>query len=298
MSLIDITSPRITPVSSLQKFHTTVDVLRLDEIHPVISGNKWYKLKEYLKEAQSHQKKVILTFGGAWSNHIIATAAAASLSGFRSIGIIRGEEPKILSATLQHAQQLGMDLVFVSRNDYQMKNIPESVLNHYDPSELYQISEGGYGLQGAKGASHIMDAVDPGKYDHILAAVGTGTMLAGLICSARSTNRVIGIPVLKHSKLKDEINFLLDQSRKDAFSLAEGYEFGGYAKKNAHLISFMNTWYEQTGIPSDFVYTGKLFYAAVHLIEQGYFPKETRILIIHSGGLQGNTSLSKGTLIF
>src|SRR3982751_4565092 len=107
MSLIDIGKPRITPVSSLYKFHTMVDVLRLDEIHPVISGNKWYKLKEYLKDAHTNQKKIILTFGGAWSNHIIATAAASSLSGLKSIGVIRGEEPRTLSATLKNAKDFG-----------------------------------------------------------------------------------------------------------------------------------------------------------------------------------------------
>jgi 1-aminocyclopropane-1-carboxylate deaminase len=297
MSLIDIGKPRITPVSSLYKIHTTVDVLRLDEIHPVISGNKWFKLKEYLDEVRSQQKKIILTFGGAWSNHIVATAAATSLAGFKSIGVIRGEEAENLSITLKNAVELGMELVFVSREEYRKKIIPQSVLNIFSPSQIFVIPEGGYGLPGAKGAAHILDSVDVQRYDYILAAAGTGTMLAGLIISGGNSIRIVGIPVLKHKGLRADIIHLIKEN-KNEFSLIEGYEFGGYAKKDNRLISFMNSWYEQTGIPSDFVYTGKLFYAYDDLVRRGYFPASSKILLIHSGGLQGNSSLPKGTLIF
>jgi len=290
---------RIDQVIALSKFHTTVDVLRLDLIHPVISGNKWFKLKEYLDEAKQANKKIIASFGGAYSNHIIATAAAAKASGLKSIGIIRGEKPTTFSHTLTDAVQFGMKLYFISRKDYKDKNVPQEVFEDCNKNSIYFIKEGGYGKKGAEGAKQILQLTDTSKYTHIIAAVGTGTTLAGLIESAQPYQEITGISVLKNNfSLVEEIKNLLPDAKKNRFTLIHDYHFGGYAKYTTELIRFMNNWYHQTGIPSDFVYTGKLFFAVNDLIEKKYFPPESKLLIIHSGGLQGNHSLPNGTLIF
>jgi 1-aminocyclopropane-1-carboxylate deaminase len=276
-----------------------VDVLRLDRLHAGISGNKWFKLKEYLAEAEQQGKKTILTFGGAFSNHIAATAAACKEAGFRSIGIIRGEQAPVLSHTLEQALVKGMDLYFISRVAYKQKEIPPAVWEKYPAEGVYIINEGGYGVRGRQGAERILDYCPREQYTHIVAACGTGTTLAGLVAAAIPHQQVIGIPVLKnYMDMERDINQLLLPSLHAHYTLIHDYHFGGYAKHLPELIRFMNQWYRQTGIPSDFVYTGKLFYAVDDLIRKGYFPPGSRILVVHSGGLQGNDSLPKGTLIF
>ncbi len=282
-----------------QTYGVMVDVLRLDLIHPVISGNKWFKLSAYLKDVFYQQKKYILSFGGAYSNHIIATAAAGKMFSYQSIGIIRGEKPQHLSFTLQQAESFGMKLFFISREMYRKKIIPLIVYNHFNKEEIYVINEGGYGEPGKTGAEKILQYCNLSLYTHIIAATGTGTTLAGLVASALPDQKIIGISVFENNiSLEAEIKNLLSNSQHSAFSLLHDYHFGGYAKKTDELISFMNDWYRQTSIPSDFVYTGKVFYAIDDLIKKNYFPVGSRLLIIHTGGIQGNTSLKKGTLIF
>ncbi len=156
----------------------SVEVLRLDVIHPVVSGNKWFKLQPYLNDALQKQKKVVVTFGGAYSNHIIATAAACQNSGLKSIGIIRGEEPIKLSDTLKDCLSFNMELQFVSRNNYKNKVIPDAVSYNYQEKDVYIIDEGGYGIKGMKGAQRVTELIDISVYTHICAAVGTGTMVA------------------------------------------------------------------------------------------------------------------------
>ena len=296
---IHIENIRVDPVHFLSKFHTTVDVLRLDLIHPVISGNKWYKLKEYLKEAGSLRKKTVLTFGGTYSNHVVATAAAAQLNQFKSIGVIRGEKPTILSHTLLQALNYGMELYFMSREDYQKKIIPVTLFDKYSQDELYIINEGGYGEAGVRGAKEILRQLNTSDYTHIMASVGTGTTISGLIESSGRDQFVIGISALKNNfSLQGSIEQFLSEKNKNRFTLLHDYHFDGYAKYSKPLIDFMNEWYRLTEIPSDFVYTAKLFFAAKDLLAKNYFPQESKILLIHSGGLQGNQSLPKGTLIF
>lgn len=290
---------RVDTVQFLQKFHTTVDVLRLDLIHPVISGNKWFKLKEYLKEAQLLNKKIILTFGGAYSNHIVATAAAAKKNELESIGIIRGEKPTVLSHTLKDAMNFGMNLFFVSRTAYKEKIIPPEVFAHFKEEEIYIVNEGGYGAKGVEGAKTILRLADFSSHTHILDVVGTGTTIAGLIESSYRHQSVIGISSMKNNfSLQYETEKFLSEQNKQRLTLIHDYHFGGYAKYTQELIDFMNEWFKQTSIPSDFVYTGKLFFAVKDLIQKNYFPPESKLLVIHSGGLQGNLSLPKGTLIF
>lgn len=290
---------RLETIKNLyQQNKVDVDVLRLDLIHDIISGNKWFKLKEYLKEATLTEKKTILTFGGAYSNHIIATAAACRESNLKSIGIIRGEKSTQLSHTLLSAESIGMKLFYISREDYKSKKIPEEVWKEHSTEDTMIVNEGGYGIPGRIGAESIFNYVNTTVYTHILSAVGTGTTLAGLIIAAHNAH-VVGISIMKNNTgLQQEINALLPTEYINRFSLLHDYHFGGYANRTDVLLNFMNKWYKETNIPSDFVYTGKLFYAADHLIKSGHIPPGSKVLLIHSGGLQGNLSLPKGTLIF
>jgi 1-aminocyclopropane-1-carboxylate deaminase len=289
---------RIDSLVAYSNSGTSIDVLRLDLVHPVISGNKWYKLQVYLAEAKE-QQKIVLTFGGAFSNHLVATAAAAKTMGLKCIGIIRGEEAPVMSHSLVQAKQNGMDLFFISREAYKQKTIPDLVYASYSAGDLYMIPEGGYGLKGALGASGILPQTAARKYTHILSAVGTGTTLAGLIRASTAAVKIIGVSVLKNNhSLKQEIEALLPADSNHRFELLHQYHFGGYAKYNAELTRFMNTFYKQTGIPTDFVYTAKAFYAATDLLQTGLFTTNDSVLLVHTGGLQGNFSLPKGTLIF
>ena len=282
----------ILPVSVAQNIE--LYVLRLDKIHPYISGNKWFKLCYYFDEAKELNKKKIVTFGGAWSNHILATAAACQLKGFDATGIIRGEEAPELSQTLKLAREMGMQLIFLSREDYKKKKLPPDIEN----DDTYFINEGGYGIKGAAGAATMLNAVVKKDYSHICCAAGTGTMMAGLALACGEQNKIVGISVLKNNREIEQQMKTLIPGIKINFEIIPDYHFGGYARYKPAQIQFMNEFYRLTGIPSDFIYTGKLFYAINDLIGSGYFPRGSRILIVHSGGLQGNASLGKGTLIF
>lgn len=281
----------------LHNKQVNIDVLRLDKIDPIVSGNKWFKLKYYLQDALESGCSTLLTFGGAWSNHIVAAACATKRAGIQSIGIIRGEEPLHLSPTLQTALSHGMQLQFVSRKEYAgIKKDPSSLLQQFPGAFL--VPEGGEGERGTRGASDILKIIDPGKYTHIICAMGTGTMLLGLALGA-TQQQVIGILVLKgFEKWKENKDLSGFQPPSKKMRIIDGYHFGGYSKKNNELIQFMNWFYIQTGIPSDFVYTGKLFYALMDLVGLDFFPPGSSIIAIHSGGLQGNESLPPQSLQF
>ena len=291
-------SCRIDTVSQFCDFRATVDVLRLDLVHPVVSGNKWFKLTPYLDEAEQ-RGKVVLTFGGAFSNHIVATAAATASRGLQSIGIIRGERPDVLSHTLQQATSFGMKIFFTAREAYKKKIIPPEVFETRKTEDLFIVPEGGYGAMGMEGAKQIMRAADTSSYTHIVSAVGTGTTIAGLIAAANESQKVIGISVLKNAfSLEKEITDLLPEGAKNKINLYHDYHFGGYAIKTKELISFMNEFFKRTGIATDFVYTAKAFYAAFDLVRSGYFSANDKILLVHTGGLQGNRSLQNDLLVF
>jgi len=289
----------------LKQDHTAqspiVDVLRLDRLHPVISGNKWFKLKGHLKAAQASSNRSILTFGGAWSNHLVATAFAAKQLGLRAIGIIRGERPAKFSTTLEDAAAYGMTLVFISREAYARKDEPiqlEELTRSYPG--VYIIPEGGGGEAGILGSEDILRGIDATKYTHILCAIGTGTTFLGLVRASTPEQQVIGVPVLKGFDTlaaidKDKI---LRRELRDRCHLLPDFHFGGYARHPQELLDFMNRFYRKTSIPSDIVYTGKLFYALEQGLSQSLFPAHSRLLVIHSGGLQGNQSLPPGKLDF
>ena len=274
----------------LENKKVELDVLRLDKIHPVISGNKWFKLKYHLDNFNAGNYKGIVTFGGAWSNHIVATACACYLQKINCTGIIRGEKPEHPSATLTEVLKYGMDLKFTSRENFTQQN--REVLfetTRKDFPGYYIIPEGGAGIEGEKGAAEIIQHIDGKNYTHIVCAVGTGTMYNGIKQAVYQDQQVIGIVVLKGWKADDETK---------TGKLIYDYHFGGYAKYNAVLIDFMNDLFKSTSIPTDIVYTGKLAYAILDLIKKDHFPPASKILMIHSGGLQGNDSVQKGSLIF
>jgi 1-aminocyclopropane-1-carboxylate deaminase len=277
-----------------------VDTLRLDKIHPIVSGNKWFKLKPHLQAALTGGNKRLITFGGAWSNHIVATAYAAAEAGFSSTGIIRGEKPRDLSATLQAASGYGMDLQFISRGDYTRKTEPAflDTLSATYPGS-YIIPEGGSGTPGIQGSEEILALTDRSHYSHILCAIGTGTTWQGIVRASLPGQWVIGVSVLKggdHYLANNSTNL---SPEKLAFCrIWSDYHFGGYGRHTPALLDFMNRFYHSAGIPTDFVYTGKLFHAVMDMIHKDFFPPGSRLLIIHSGGLQGNGSFAPGVLDF
>ncbi|MBO9571473.1 MAG: pyridoxal-phosphate dependent enzyme [Chitinophagaceae bacterium] len=274
----------------------SADTLRLDLIHPEISGNKWYKLKYHLERAVASGKKGMLSFGGAYSNHLVAMAFACREKTIPCAAVIRGEEPPVYGPSLQQMSDYGMELHFVSREEYKQK---EQLTARF-ANDYYIVPEGGAGIEGIKGASEIMQFPGNDHYTHILCSVGTGTTMAGIINGSQKNQKVIGISSLKvNDPVNNElISYIKEFSNSNNYEILFNYHFGGYAKKRTELISFMNRLYREESIPVDFVYTGKLFYAAYDLTTKNYFPVGSRLLIIHSGGLQGNRSLEKGTLIF
>jgi len=282
-----------------REHHLQVDVLRLDQLHPVVSGNKWFKLKYYLERAKYEGKNKLVSFGGAYSNHLIALAEASRLYGFSSAAFIRGEEPATLSHTLQEAKEMGMELHFLSRADYQEKK--EMVFSKQDlipeSSELL-IPEGGAGREGVQGAAEILSLIPTLSYTYICCAVGTGTTLAGLINGAGPEQKIIGVSVLKGTSDFEPLqhSWLSHSDLLENVSIIHDDHFGGYAKTSNILFEFMNQIFSESGIPTDFIYTGKLFYSIVRLAAEDYFPAGTRILVLHTGGLQGNRSLAPGLL--
>jgi 1-aminocyclopropane-1-carboxylate deaminase len=282
------------------KADISIDILRLDKLHPIISGNKGFKLKGYMQQAQQSSANPIITFGGAWSNHLIATAYAAREAGFNAVGIVRGERPPVLSASLSSALVYGMQLEFISRKDYTEKTSPHFLhqLSLRYPG-AYIIPEGGAGPLGIRGSEDILRTTDTSTYTHILCAIGTATMFLGLVRASLPGQTIIGVPVLKGVDPLVAVEpsiFTAEQSERAR--ILHGYHFGGYARHPQELLSFMNEFYRETGIPSDIVYTGKLFYALRDSIRNNHFPGSSRLLVIHSGGLQGNLSLRPGTLQF
>ena len=294
---MNINNIYIQDISELFNNILNISILRADLIDPVVSGNKWFKLQLYVRDAIAAGKTTLATFGGPYSNHIVATSAYGASMGLETVGFIRGEKPVALSPTLTGAMENGMTLHFVSREDFEQT---EKIISHnQDPSWAW-IPEGGYGITGAEGVKSMLTIKDTAPFDTIICAVGTGTMMAGLIKAAAPHQQVIGLSVLKNNiSIDEEIKALLtpEESKKN-FEINHDYHFGGYAKHTPALIDFMNDCYKKMELPLDFVYTAKLVYGIEDLATKGKFDPTSKILIIHSGGLQGNRSFKKGTLIF
>lgn len=262
-------------------------IKREDLIHPFVSGNKFRKLKYNLLQAKAENQSTLLTFGGAYSNHIAAVAYAGKENGFQTIGVIRGDElgDKIESnPTLKFAQECGMHFEFVSRETYRLKTeatFLEQLQQQY--GAFYLIPEGGTNTFAIQGCEEILTP-DDASFDYVACAIGTGGTISGLINSVLPHQKVLGFPALKGDFLQDEIrNFV----RQDNWELITDYHFGGYGKVTNDLIDWINRFYAQTQIPLDPVYTGKMVFGIVDLIAKNYFPENAKILLIHTGGLQG-----------
>ena len=262
-------------------------IKRDDLIHPFVSGNKFRKLKYNLLQAKAENQSALLTFGGAYSNHIAAVAYAGKENGFQTIGIIRGDElaDKIESnPTLNFAQECGMQFEFVSRETYRLKT-EESFLEQLQQKygAFYLIPEGGTNAFAIQGCEEILTPEDA-SFDYVACAIGTGGTISGLINSVLPHQKVLGFPALKGEFLQDEIRKFV---RHENWELITDYHFGGYGKVSPDLIDWINRFYAQTQIPLDPVYTGKMVFGILDLIAKNYFPENANILLIHTGGLQG-----------
>lgn len=285
-------------IDFLEEKHIQLFVLREDLIHPSISGNKWRKLFYNLQEAKNDGKNQLLTFGGAYSNHIAATAAAGKQFGFKTIGIIRGEEHLPLNPTLQLAVENGMQLKYISRSLYKEEKYNTSFLQEMKAEfgDFYLIPEGGSNAFAVKGCTEILKNINI-DYDVICCACGTGGTITGIIAAANETKEIIGFPALKGGDfLKNDIQQLLADYQQQFdikisvknWSLITGYHFGGYAKTNTELIDFVNDFYQKQSIPLDLIYTGKMLYGILHLAKTSSKFNGKKIVAVHTGGLQGN----------
>ncbi|KAF2082851.1 1-aminocyclopropane-1-carboxylate deaminase/D-cysteine desulfhydrase [Flavobacterium sharifuzzamanii] len=265
----------------------SLTIKREDLIHPFVSGNKFRKLKYNLLQAKAENKKTLLTFGGAFSNHIAAVAYAGKEQGFKTIGIIRGEEllDKIEeNPTLKFAQENGMQFEFVSREEYRLKNEESFIEKLQDKfGDFYLVPEGGTNELAVKGCEEILTDEDS-VFNYVCCAVGTGGTISGLINNSLQNQKILGFPALKGDFLNDEIRIF---AKKDNWNLISDYHFGGYGKINLELIEFINAFFEETKVPLDPIYTGKMVFGVIDLINKNYFPAHSKILLIHTGGLQG-----------
>ena len=262
-------------------------IKREDLLHPVISGNKFRKLKYNLAEAKRLGYKKLLTFGGAFSNHIVAVAGAGKEFGFETIGIIRGEEleEKIHeNPSLAVAQQFGMKFFFVSRDAYRLKETPEFLEKMQSQfGDFYLLPEGGTNELAIKGCEEILNELDS-EFSYVCTSVGTGGTVSGIINCAASHQNIIGFSSLKGDFLQKDIAKFANQKN---WTINCEYHFGGYGKVTSELIEFINSFYTQFGIPLDPIYTGKMMFGIMQLIQNDYFPPNSKILAIHTGGLQG-----------
>jgi 1-aminocyclopropane-1-carboxylate deaminase len=271
-----------TPLQKIENDLTRLHKINLflkrdDLIHPDIPGNKWRKLKYNVEQALQERKDTILTYGGAFSNHITATAAAGKHLGFKTIGVIRGEAYVPLNKSLQFAKDQGMELFYMDRQSYRNKDFHLDL----DLTDIYEVPEGGANELGVKGCKEIVSEIDM-DFDFICSACGTGTTLAGIAMDLQAHQKAIGFPVLKGG------DFLFEEVRKygaESFELQTAYHFGGYAKTSPELIQFIKDFYREHQIMLDYVYTGKMMYGIFDLISKQYFPENSTLVAVHTGGV-------------
>ena len=268
-----------------------LDVLRLDLLHPVVSGNKWYKLQLNVMYARDHNYKTLVTFGGGYSNHLIATAYTAARAGLGSVGIVRGKYDH-LTPTLEACKNEGMELIFATKEEYDTQGEPaweKELARHFD--EIFIIPEGGANEWGRKGAGLICRFI-PDNYTHIAVDVGSGTTITGIRNKTPEHQYILGfVPMKQGSYMKDHIAPHLAAGKNVNWHLSDNWHFGGFGKWNDELISFMNDFYRTNNIPLDIIYSSKMMFGLNDLLHQDYFKPTDRIICIHSGGLQGNTSV-------
>ena len=279
-----------------------VFVKREDLIHPTIPGNKWRKLKYNLATAKKRGTKTLLTFGGAYSNHIAAVANAGKEFGYKTIGIIRGEETLPLNTTLSLAKDCGMEFHYISRTDYREKHTRDFIdylRNRF--GTFYLIPEGGSNYYAINGCMEILSQED--KYDYICCPIGTGGTISGIVLSNKHHAKTLGFPALKggdflEKEVTDFVNLVtndpeLTDTFMTDFSLINDYHFGGYAKIKPELLEFTRSFYKKHNLKWDLIYNGKMAFGVLDLIQKDYFPTGSKILLIHTGGLQGIKGMEK-----
>jgi len=279
--------------SLLTQKNLRIYVVREDMLHPDISGNKWRKLYYNIKAAKQQKATTLITFGGAYSNHITATAAVGKEFGFKTIGFIRGEEHFPLNPSLRFAVSCGMKIYYLSRTDYKRKDqsefLTELLLTH---KNYYLIPEGGTNGLAVKGCQEILQDI-PFDFDTVCCACGTGGTLSGLINSLQPHQQAIGFPALKGAGFLNDV--IGTYVRNSQWELNLDYHFGGYAKVTVELIAFINFFKHNFKIPLDPVYTGKMLYGIWELIKKDYFREGSSIVVIHTGGLQGIEGMNERT---
>lgn len=291
-NLLDLPSPLIHLTSEfLREKAVDLWIKREDLIHPHLSGNKWRKLEFNLEERKKQQKKGILTFGGAYSNHVYATAAAGQLFDFPTIGVIRGEATLPLNPTLSFASKAGMKLDYVDRTTYRDKEKLKSMYQAQYP-DYYLLPEGGTNIYAIPGCARTVEELSnqlDQLPDYICLACGTGGTLAGIVSGLMGESKVLGFSALKGDFHQQDIQQLLAEANiKDPknWSINTDYHFGGYARRTPALDAFITAFNTNYGIPLEWIYTGKLMYGIFDLIEKGFFPKGSKIVVIHTGGIR------------
>ncbi len=285
----------------LQERNISLFIQREDLLHPQISGNKWYKLKYNLSEAKVQGKDTLLTFGGAYSNHIYSVAAAGKIFKLNTIGVIRGEENSVLNSTLSFAKDCGMIFYYLNRSDYKNKD-SEEILGRLKRifGDFYLLPEGGTNQLAVKGCCEIISKLKT-EFDYVCCPCGTGGTLAGLISGLTGNNFALGFAILKNASfLKDNVRSVLKSSDKNNLNnwdINLDYHFGGYAKTNTQLSNFTQKFSLLTGIPIETIYTGKMLFGIYDLVSKGFFKEGTRIVAIHTGGLQSSRILSQKIMI-
>lgn len=268
-----------------------LSMLRLDVIHKHVSGNKWYKLKENIRLCQQKEIIKLLTFGGGYSNHLAATAAMANISGLQSVGVVRGRYDT-LTPTLRFCIDNGMQLHFVSFEEYKQKDNPTYI--HELASQFnypFIIPEGGANEEGRVGAEEIACYI-PDDFTHITVSVGTGTTMVGIVNATQSI--VTGFAPMKGGAyIEGEVKQYIETAKHQSYTVKDLWHFGGFGKSTNDLITFMNEFYMQNNIPLDMVYTAKMMWGVKDCIHKGEYPTNAKILCIHTGGLQGNSSIAE-----
>lgn len=293
---MDIIDDRLAVIQPLSKFWyeqkvARMDMLRLDLLHPVVSGNKWYKLRLNVKHAIENGFKTIVTSGGGFSNHLIATAFTAKRFGIKSVGIVRGKYD-LLTPTLKACIAEGMELIFVTQEDYKNSHQPEwaaNIVAHFD--EIMIIPEGGANEWGRAGAGLLSRFVKE-DYTHVIVSVGTGTTLIGLRNKISEQQQILGfVPMKNGAYLKDNISSHLAPGKDKNWQLFDDWHLGGFGKWNNELLGFMNDFYRENNIPLDIVYTSKMMFGIRELLANNSFSSCDKLLCVHTGGLQGNMSV-------
>jgi len=292
--------------SLLIEKNISLSIKRDDLIHEDISGNKWRKLKYNLIHALNEKREGIITFGGAFSNHLAATAFACKAAGLKSVGVVRGEDADENNPTLSFCRENGMIIKKISREDYKAKEEDGFLkLLHHEFENHFVVPEGGANFYGMNGCLEIVKEIEE-EFDIISCSCGTGTTLAGIVAGLKEKQKVIGFSALKGGEfLQAEIEkhlyyFSFDKEwvneMKNKFQVETNYHFGGYAKANDELFEFINRFQNEFNIPLDPVYTGKMMFGLLDMIRKDYFIPGTKIIAVHTGGLQGWGGMRAATL--